>query len=125
MDFEIVSPILGFENIKDISMNKIDDIFANITSSNGIQWSLVNPYALRDYSISLPIYSQILLDYNSNCELEVYCMMILQKPLEHSKVNFLAPMVFNITNKKALQLYCSADEYPDLVKLETLQYFTR
>lgn len=125
MDFEIVSPILGFEDIKTISIEKIDDIFVNIVANNGVKWSLVNPYVLREYSISLPIYAQVLLDYNSSCDIEVYCMMILQKPLEYSKVNFLAPLIFNITNKKALQLYCNANEYPNFVKLETLKYFAK
>lgn len=125
MYFEVVSPILGFENIKNIKMNKIDDVFVNIIADNGVQWSLVNPYVLREYSISLPIHSQILLNYSNTCEVEVYCMMILQRPLEYSKVNFLAPMIFNMTNKKILQLYCRADEYPDFVKLESLKYFAK
>ena len=125
MDFEVVSPILGFENIKSVKVNKFDDIFASIIATSGIQWSLVNPYALREYSISLPLHAQILLNYNNTCDLEVYCMMILQKPLEYSKVNFLAPMIFNVTNRRTMQLYYSPEEYPNFVRLESLKYFAK
>lgn len=125
MEFEIVSPILGFEEIKSIRLEKIDNIFANIIANNGVRWSLVNPYTLREYPIKLPLYAQALLDFNNNSSFEIYCMMILQKPLEDSKINFLAPLIFNITNKKVLQIYYQASEYPDFVKLESLRYFNK
>lgn len=125
MNFEIVSPIMGFEDIKTLELKKIDEIFATIIAPNGISWSLVNPYVLREYKITLPFHSQILLDFRKDSSFEVYCMMIIQHPLELSKVNFLAPLIFNLTNKRALQVYFNANDYPDFVKLESLKHFSK
>ncbi|MDE6885994.1 MAG: flagellar assembly protein FliW [Helicobacteraceae bacterium] len=125
MNFEIVSPIMGFEDIKTLELKKIDEIFATLIAPNGISWSLVNPYVLREYKIALPFHSQILLDFRKDSSFEVYCMMIIQHPLELSKVNFLAPLIFNLTNKRALQVYFNANDYPDFVKLESLKHFSK
>lgn len=125
MNFEIVSPILGFEDIKELKLEKLDDNFALLRAPNGINWSLVNPYVLREYSFSLPVSAQALLDLKEDSKIEVYCMMILQSPLEYSKVNFLAPLIFNITNNKVLQALFRADEYPEFVKLEALKQFCK
>ncbi|RDU64759.1 flagellar assembly protein FliW [Helicobacter sp. MIT 14-3879] len=126
MNFEIVMPILGFEDLKEVELREVDYNFAILRANNGVSWSLVNPYVLReDYGFSLSIQSQILLDIKKDSTLKVYCMMILQKPLEDSKINFLSPLVFNFNNKKVLQFHCQSDEYPNFVKLESLKYFVK
>lgn len=125
MTFEIVSPILGFEDVKVLEFKKIDDFFANITTNNGFTWTLVNPFALRKYSFDIPFYAQILLDMQKDSAIEVYCMVVLQNPLEDSRVNFLAPIVFNTRNKKAIQLVFSALDYPEFSKLESLKEFVK
>lgn len=125
MTFEIVSPILGFEDVKVLEFKKIDDFFANITTNNGFTWTLVNPFVLRKYSFDIPFYAQILLDMQKDSAIEVYCMVVLQNPLEDSRVNFLAPIVFNTRNKKAIQLVFSALDYPEFSKLESLKEFVK
>lgn len=125
MTFEIVSPILGFEDVKVLEFKKIDDFFANITTNNGFTWTLVNPFVLRKYSFDIPFYAQILLDMQKDSAIEAYCMVVLQNPLEDSRVNFLAPIVFNMRNKKAIQLVFSALDYPEFSKLESLKEFVK
>lgn len=125
MKFELATPISGFEEIREVELEKLDEYFATLKSSSGIAWSLVNPYALRDYNIKLSLHAQILLDIKKDSALEVYCMMILQNPLEDSKVNFLSPFVFNLSNKKAMQFHCDIDEYPSYLKLEALKHFAK
>lgn len=123
MNFEVAMPILGFEDIKTLDLIKIDDNFATLKAQNGVSWSLVNPYSLRPYNFTLSIKEQILLDLRKDSHLEVYCMMILQKPLEDSKINFLSPLVFNFSNKRVLQFHCQALDYPQYLKLESLRFF--
>lgn len=125
MTFEIVSPILGFEDVKVLEFKKIDDFFANISTNNGFTWTLVNPFVLRKYSFDIPFYAQILLDIQKDSAIEVYCIVVLQNPLEDSRVNFLAPIVFNMRNKKAIQLVFSALDYPEFSKLESLKEFVK
>lgn len=123
MEFEVVTPIMGFEDIKALEFIKIDENFATIRADNGISWSLANPYSLRDYNIALSITAQALLDVKKDSQLEVWCMMIIQKPLEDSRVNFLSPLILNFSNKKMLQFHCAVADYPQYFKLETLKYF--
>ena len=125
MVFELVSPILGFEEVSLLDFNKIDDCFANINTKEGYTWSLVNPFLLQSYSFEIPYYAKILLDLRDNSEIEVYCMLVLQNPLEDSKVQFIAPIIFNHTNKKAIQLVLSPLHYPQFAKLESLKSFAK
>lgn len=109
MVFELVSPILGFEDVNCLELKKIDDCFSSINSNKGYTWTLVNPFLLRPYSFEIPYYAKILLDIH----------------LEDSKVQFIAPIIFNYTNRKAIQLVLSSNDYPEFSKLESLKSFVR
>ena len=65
------------------------------------------------------------LDIKDGSEIEVYCVVVLQNPLEDSKVHFLAPIILNHTNKKAIQLVLSPYSYPEFAKLESLKSFAK
>ncbi len=125
MVFELVSPILGFEDVNYLELKKIDDCFSNINSNKGYTWTLVNPFLLRPYSFEIPYYAKILLDIHNDSKIEVYCIVVLQNPLEDSKVQFIAPIIFNYTNRKAIQLVLSSNDYPEFSKLESLKSFVR
>ena len=123
VNFEVVTPIMGFEDIRELEFIRIDDNFATIRAENGISWSLANPYSLRDYKLALSISAQALLDVAQDSHLEVWCMMIIQSPLEDSRVNFLSPLILNFSNKKLLQFHCAIADYPQYFKLESLRAF--
>lgn len=125
MVFELVSPMLGFENVGLLEFDKVDDCFANIRSKEGYTWTLVNPFLLRAYSFEIPYYAKILLDMKENSEIEVYCIVVLQNPLEDSKVQFIAPIIFNHTSKKAIQIVLPSSSYPEFAKLESLKSFVK
>ncbi|RDU71996.1 flagellar biosynthesis protein FliW [Helicobacter anseris] len=114
MSYILKSPILGFENIQEINFEKIDDLFAKISNkSQQFEIFLVNPYALREYSFDIPKHIELLLSLDKNSKVEVYCVMVLQKNLEESLVNFLAPIIFNHDNKTAGQVALSLLDYPN------------
>ncbi|CBG39455.1 flagellar assembly protein FliW [Helicobacter mustelae] len=113
MRYILKSPILGFEHITEIELEKIDSLFAKISNQKEqFEIFLANPHALCEYSFEIPKYVELLLDLEKDSRLEVYCVMILQKDLENSLVNFLAPIVFNTENKKAAQIALSMLDYP-------------
>ena len=56
---------------------------------------------------------QVLLEMNQNTKVSVYNIMVLQKPVEKSMVNFLAPLLFNEDNGTMGQAVLSSKEYPD------------
>ena len=139
MRYAIKAPILGFEYITSVELVKIDEYFSKIIATNqnitneygtnqiahNIEMMLVNPYALREYSFVIPKYIESLLDIKNDSSLEVYCIVVLQRNVEDSMVNFLAPLVFNTANKTAGQIALSMIEYPDFGFKESLKSFMR
>ncbi|PAF47556.1 flagellar biosynthesis protein FliW [Helicobacter sp. 12S02634-8] len=124
MLYELKAPILGFENITQIELETIDPVFSKISSPDGsLDMVLVNPYALREYSFSIPKYIELLLELDKNSQVEVYCVVVLQKDLQESMVNFLAPLIFNTQNHTAAQIALSMMDYPDFGFRDTLKSF--
>lgn len=134
MRYAIKAPILGFEYISSVELVKIDEYFSKIIAqsddtsrevAHNIEMMLVNPYTLREYSFIIPKYIESLLEIDSASRLEVYCIVVLQRNVEDSMVNFLAPLVFNTANKTAGQIALSMIEYPDFGFKESLKSFMR
>lgn len=139
MRYAIKAPILGFEYISSVELVKIDEYFSKIIAksndmggemahnevAHNTEMMLVNPYTLREYSFIIPKYIESLLEIHNESRLEVYCIVVLQRNVEDSMVNFLAPLVFNTTNKTAGQIALSMLEYPDFGFRESLKSFMR
>ncbi len=105
MTFELKLPLLGFESATTMELEKVDEVFANLKSSdNSLSFTLINPYAIREYSFDIPISLQSLLGINEKSNLLIYNIMILQNPIEKSTVNFLAPIIFNTDNHTMAQV---------------------
>lgn len=109
MKFDICAPILGFENLKEVNLEKIDDIFMKISSleDKHISFTMVDPFVLREYDFEVPDNIQKLLEIDKNSNLIILNILLLQNPIENSVINFAAPMVFNTDNKKAAQIILS------------------
>jgi flagellar assembly factor FliW len=127
MRYEVKTQILGFEDIKSVEFSEIDNFFATIKSvdNESISFSLVNPYALREYSFDLPKAARILLDINETSNVLVYNIMVVQNPLEESKINFLAPLVFNQDSGLMGQVVLRASEYPTFGLAEMIGSFNK
>ncbi len=115
MEYSVKSPILGFEDMSKIKLEKIDDMFVIIKDAKNKYTSLtlVNPYMLREYSFDIPLSIKTLLSINEKSNLLVYNVVVIQSPLDESLVNFLAPLVFNEDNKTVAQLVLNEQHYPD------------
>ncbi|MCW8953415.1 MAG: flagellar assembly protein FliW [Sulfurimonas sp.] len=106
MKFDICAPILGFEDVKQVTLEKIDDIFMKMqcTDNEHISFTLINPFVLREYDFELPDKISKTLDANKNSNLLVLNIVLIQTPIEDSVVNFIGPMIFNTDNHKAVQI---------------------
>ena len=115
MIYQVKTPILGFEQTETVKFEKIDDMTATITDTKNpaISFTLINPYALREYSFDVPSPVQVLLEMDQKSKINVYNIMVLQKPIEKSLINFLAPLLFNEDNGTMGQAVLSSKEYPD------------
>jgi flagellar assembly factor FliW len=109
MKFDICVPILGFENVKQVTLEKIDDVFMKMQSVDDkyISFTLINPFVLREYDFEVPDNTQELLGIDKDSNIIVQNIVLIQTPIEDSVVNFIGPMIFNTNNNKAAQVILS------------------
>ncbi len=125
MSYEVRGNILGFEDITQVDISKVDDLFSTMQDVNdkNISFSIVNPYSLREYSFDLPLDVKILLDIDENSNVSVYNIVVIRKPLESSTVNFLAPIIVNNDNNKIAQAVLNPKNHPDFGMAEEIKSF--
>ena len=125
MSYKIHKDILGFETTTDVEIHKVDDLFSTMIdkSNDKISFTLVNPYALREYSFDVPTDAKILLEITNESKLEVYNVVVIQNPLEKSTVNFLAPILVNLDNNKLAQIILDPKKHPDFGMAESVESF--
>jgi len=106
MKFDICVPILGFEDVKEVTLEKIDDIFMKMQSTNNehISFTLIDPFILREYDFEVPANTQDLLEINKGSNLIILNIVLIQSPIENSVVNFIGPIIFNTDNNKSAQI---------------------
>jgi flagellar assembly factor FliW len=125
MSYEVKGQILGFDNTHNVDINEVDELFSTMidTDNENISFTLVNPYLLREYSFDLPTNLKILLDITADSKINVYNIVIIQKPLEKSTINFLAPIIVNEDSKKIGQAVLDHNAYPDFGIRQTIESF--
>jgi len=127
MTFEVKSPILGFEDLTKVELTKVDDFFSSLKNSEKPlpAFTLVNPYALREYSFDVPSDVKVLLELKDGSKIEVYCIVVLQNPIEKSVVNFIAPLIFNLDNGKMAQVVLDVREHLSYGVAEEIELFLK
>ncbi|MDB2562058.1 flagellar assembly protein FliW [Sulfurimonas sp.] len=109
MKFDISVPLLGFENVTQVELQKIDDIFMKMqsTTDEHISFTLINPFVLREYDFEIPTNVQEIIEADENANLLILNIVLIQTPIEDSIVNFIGPLVFNTDNNRAAQIILS------------------
>ncbi|MCK9492423.1 MAG: flagellar assembly protein FliW [Sulfurimonas sp.] len=109
MKFNICVPFLGFENVKEVELKKIDDVFMKMTSCEDerIAFTLIDPFVLREYDFEVPRGVKEKLEIDENSNLLILNIVLIQTPIESSVVNFIGPLIFNTDNNKAAQIILS------------------
>lgn len=109
MKFDISVPLLGFENVRQVELQKIDDIFMKMQSTTDeyISFTLINPFVLREYDFELPSNIQEIIEADEKSNLLILNIVLIQTPIEDSIVNFIGPLVFNTDNNRVAQVILS------------------
>lgn len=125
MSYKVKGEILGFPNIKEVEIQEIDSLFSTMVDANNkfISFTLVNPYLLRDYTIDIPLEAKDALEIDENSQVAVFNILIIQKPIEKSTINFLAPIVVNLDKKLLTQVILEPKQHPDYGIAETIESF--
>ena len=113
MIYEVKSPILGFEKIKKMKLEKVDEVFAKLSDAENenVAFTLVNPFMLREYDITIPDNFTEKLNIDKTSIIQVFNIMILQNPIRESTINFLAPLIFNDNKKTMGQIILDGNKY--------------
>lgn len=127
MAYKVKGEILGFINTKEVDINEIDELFSTMIDSQNknISFTLVNPYMLREYSFDIPTKTKDQLDINSDSKISVYNILLIQKPLEKSTINFLAPIIINHDNNSLAQIVLEPKQNPDYGMAESIESFRK
>jgi flagellar assembly factor FliW len=125
MVFDVKASILGFDELVKVELKKIDDFFSSLKNADKAApgFTLINPYALREYSFDIPSSIRILLDLKENSKVEVYNIVVLQNPMDKSVVNFIAPLIFNHDNMTMGQVVLEAGKYVDFGVAEEISTY--
>ncbi|MDH4944883.1 flagellar assembly protein FliW [Sulfurimonas sp. C5] len=125
MAYQIKGTLYGFENTSNVEIKEIDELFSTMVDVNdeNISFTLIRPNLLREYAFDLPADVKALLEINENSTVSVYNILIIQKPLEKSIINFLAPIVINLDNNYLAQAILDPKKYPDYGMAESIESF--
>jgi len=106
MKFDVVTPFLGFEDIKQVELEKIDDIFMKMQASQDkhLSFTLVDPFILREYDFEIPEKVRELLEVTTDSNILILNIVLIQTPIENSIVNFIGPIIFNTDSNKVAQI---------------------
>jgi len=90
MIFKLVTPLLGFKDLKEVKLEKIDDIFMKMQSveDEHISFTLIDPFVLREYDFEIPTPMQELLEIDENSNIIVLNIVLIQKPIEDFNKTF-------------------------------------
>jgi len=124
MTFDIISPILGFDDIKKIELEKIDNFFMKLKiPNNTTEFTLINPFMLRNYDFEVPVYFKKLLELDENTNISIFNIMITTAPIEDSTVNFIAPLIFNLDRGIMAQVLLDASKHQDFGIIESISSY--
>ncbi len=124
MVFNVKAPIPGFEVIKEVEVEKIDDFFVKLVSkSDTTTFTLINPFMIRNYDFKVPEYFRSLLDIKDDTNILILNIMIIATPIESSTINFIAPLIFNTDNGTVAQVLLDAALYPDFGLMESISNY--
>jgi len=125
MSYDVRGLINGFDTTLGMELHKIDELFSTLIDmeNDNISFTVVNPYLLREYSFDIPTDIKVLLEITKDSSLSVYNIVVIQKPLEKSTVNFLAPIVINNDNNKLAQVVLDSKKHTDFGMAEAIELF--
>jgi len=119
--YKVVLPILGFEDFKSLSVEKIDDFFSFLVFDEKTKITIVNINVLNKVSFDFQIDEDIMekLKIKSKEDFSTYFCVVSQEPVEHSIINLVSPIFINekeklvgqyITNEKVDPCLASIDK---------------
>ena len=118
--YKVVLPILGFEDFKSLSVEKIDDFFSFLVFDEKTKITVVNINVLNKVSFDFQIDEDVLekLKIKSKENFDTYFCVVSQEPVEHSIINLVSPIFINEKEKLIGQYITSEKVDPYLASID-------
>ena len=118
--YKIVLPILGFESLNSLSIEKIDDSFSFLVFDKKTKVTVVNINVLNKISFAFQIDADVLekLKIRSKEDFATYFAVVSQNPIEHSIINLVSPIFINEKEKLIGQYITSEKVDPYLASID-------
>ena len=118
--YKIVLPILGFEDFKSLSVEKVDDFFSFLVFDEKTKIIVVNINVLNKVSFDFEIDDNVLekLKIKSKEDFDTYFSVVSQEPVEHSIINLVSPIFINEKEKLIGQYVTSEKVDPFLASID-------
>jgi len=115
MEYEVVSPIYGFEEVTKMELSQVDNTFFSLKNIEDDKptFTLINPFVFRDYQFDISDTIAQKLGIEDANDISVLNIMVVATPIEESRVNFAAPLIFNTKTKKLAQVILNEVKYAD------------
>ena len=124
MIFTVKAQIPGFESIKEVEVEKIDEFFVRVISkSDTTTFTTINPFMIRNYDFEIPEYFKSLLEINEKTNVLILNIMIIATPIETSTINFIAPLIFNTDNGTVAQVLLDSGKYTDFALMDSISNY--
>ena len=110
MKLKVVSPIFGFEDVKEAYLKKMDDFFYELDCGE-IVFTLIDPLSITKYEFDLSESYKKLLEVKSLDDVKIFNIVTIHTPIEESTINFLAPIMINEDKKLLVQIALDDKRY--------------
>ncbi|MFY4819890.1 flagellar assembly protein FliW, partial [Aliarcobacter butzleri] len=99
--YKVVLPILGFENVETLEIEKLDDLMSFLILGEKTKMSVVNIDGLSKVSFDFQIDEDVLekLKIKSRDDFNIYFSVVSQNPVEYSIINLVSPIFINEKEK--------------------------
>lgn len=117
--YKVVLPILGFEDVKTLKVEKQDNLMSFLVLDNKTKIAVVNIDGLDKVSFNFKIDPDVLqkLKIKSRADFDIYFSVVSQNPVEYSIVNLVSPIFINEKEKLIGQYITNENVEPYLASI--------
>lgn len=117
--YKVVLPILGFENVQNVKVEKLDNLMSFIVIDDKTKVAVINIDGLDKVSFNFKIDQDVLnkLKIKSRDDFNIYFSVVSQDPVEYSIVNLVSPIFINEKEKLVGQYVTNENVEPYLASI--------